>query len=244
MLTSLARRCELLAAAGAQAIVVESFTRELAGFSPSAFVDDVLLYALRARAIVVGYDFTYGHGRAGTTTALKAHGARTGVEVEVVAPVAADNAETASSSKIRANLRAGELAAANRLLGRAYDLDGTVVHGAKRGRAIGIPTANIVPETDLALATGIYACTLAIEGGPPLAAVASVGTNPTFVEHGGVVLEVHVLDWPAHQPEIYDRRVRTTFVARLRGESKFSSVDALVAQIRADIVDARAVLGC
>lgn len=242
MLTSLARRCELLGEAGAQAVVVERFTRELAGYSPSAFIDDVVLYGLRARAIVVGYDFTYGHGRAGTTAALQAHGARAGVEVEVVAPVCPGEDDAASSSKIRAHLRAGDLRAAAALLGRAYDLDGVVVHGAKRGRAIGIPTANIRPDSDLALAPGIYACTLAIEGAPPLDAVASLGTNPTFVEQGGLVLEVHVLDWPAGHPEIYDRRVRTTFIERLRGEAKYDSVEALVAQIHRDLADSRAIL--
>ncbi len=238
MLTSIERRIELLGEAGAEAVVIESFTRELAGKAPSAFVDDVVLFALRARAIVVGYDFTYGHGRAGTIEALKAHGARAGVEVSVVQPVELGG-EVASSTKIRGHLRAGELAAAERLLGRPWDLDGVVVHGAKRGRAIGIPTANIRPDSDLVIAPGIYAVTLAVDGGAPLPAVASLGTNPTFVDQGGLVLEVHVLDWPYGTDEIYDRHVRTTFLHRLRAESKYESVDALVEQIRRDISDAR-----
>ncbi|MCX5745355.1 MAG: bifunctional riboflavin kinase/FAD synthetase [Proteobacteria bacterium] len=242
MLTSIARRCELLGEAGAAAVVVEPFTRELAGYTPTAFIDDVLLGALRARAIVVGYDFSYGQGRSGTIEALAAHGRRAGVEVVVVPPVEVDG-EAVSSTRVRARLRAGELPAAARLLGHRYDLDGVVVHGAKRGRTIGIPTANIKPDTDLVLASGIYACTLAVEGGAPLAAVASLGTNPTFVDQGGLVLEVYVLDWPFGAEEIYDRRVRTTFVERLRGESKFDSVDALLVQIRQDIEQARRVLG-
>ncbi len=235
---SLARRLELLEEAGLDAAVVEPFTRELAAYPADAFVDEILLGSLRARAIVVGYDFCYGQGRTGSTDELRAHGARAGAEVCVVAPVEVGG-EIASSTKIRAYLRAGELAGAERLLGRRWDIDGTVVHGAKRGRAIGIPTANIAPESDLAIAPGIYAVTLGT-GGAELPAVASLGTNPTFVDGGGLVLEVHVLDW---EGDLYDRRVRTTFVARLRDEQRFDSVDSLVEQIRADIAHARAALG-
>lgn len=234
---SLARRLELLDAAGLDAAVVEPFTRELAACPADAFVDEIVLGALRARAIVVGYDFSYGQGRAGTTDALRAHGARAGVEIEIVAPVEVGG-ELASSSKIRAYLGAGELAGAERLLGRRWDLDGTVIHGAARGRAIGVPTANIAPESDLAIAPGIYAVTLGV-GGAELPAVASLGTNPTFVDGGGLVLEVHVLDWDGN---LYGRRVRTTFVARLRDEQKFDSVDALIVQIQRDIERARAAL--
>jgi riboflavin kinase/FMN adenylyltransferase len=234
---SLARRLELLAECGLDATVVEPFTRELAAYSPAAFVDEIVLGALGARAIVVGYDFTYGQGRAGSTDELRAHGERAGVRVEVVAPVEVGG-EVASSTKIRAYLRAGDLPGAERLLGRRWDIDGVVVHGAKRGRAIGVPTANIAPESDLAIAPGIYAVTLGV-GGAVLPAVASLGTNPTFVDQGGLVLEVHVLDWDG---DLYDRRVRTTFVARLRDEAKFDSVDALIAQIQRDIAQARSAL--
>ncbi len=238
VLGSLERRLELLAAAGVDAVVVEPFTLELAGLAPQAFVDDVLLFALRARAIIVGYDFTYGHGRAGTTDALRAHGARTGVEVAIVAAVEIAG-EVVSSTRIRGCLRDGDVTTASRLLGRAWEVDGVVIHGAKRGRAIGVPTANIAPSIDLPLAPGIYAVTLAVDGGVSMPAVASLGRNPTFVDGGGLVLEVHVLDWDG---DLYDRRVRTTFVARIRDELKFDSVGALVAQIRADIDVARQML--
>jgi riboflavin kinase/FMN adenylyltransferase len=238
LLTSIERRIELLAEAGVDAVVVEPFTHELAGIAPNAFVDDVVIFALRARAIVVGYDFSYGQGRTGTVEALRAHGIHAGIEVAVVPAVTVDG-EIAASTKIRGHLRAGDLARAERMLGRPWDVDGVVVHGAERGRALGIPTANIVPEVELAVAPGIYAVTLASEGGPALPAVASLGTNPTFVEDGDLVLEVHVLDWTG---DLYDRRVRTTFVARLRDEQKFDSVDALIAQIHRDIAQARAAL--
>src|SRR5262249_1229031 len=230
-LTSIGRRIELLGEAGADAVVIEPFTRELAGIAPSAFVDDVVIFALRARAIVVGYDFSYGQGRTGTVEALRAQGIHAGIEVAVVPAVMVDG-EIAASTKIRGHLRAGELARAERMLGRPWDVDGVVVRGAGRGRAIGVPTANIASEVELAIAPGIYAVTLSIAGGAPLPAAASLGTNPTFVDDGGLVLEVHVIDWDG---DLYGRRVRTTFVARLRDELKFDSVDALVAQIQRDI---------
>lgn len=235
MISSLDRRIELLGEAGADIVVVEPFTRELASLTPDAFVDDIVLGALGARAIVVGYDFSYGQGRAGTTEALRAHGARAGVEVSIVPAVELDG-EVASSTKIRGHLREGNLAAAERLLGRRWDIDGVVVHGAKRGRAIGIPTANIQTDSELLVRPGIYAVTLTAEDGIARPAVASLGTNPTFVDNGGLVLEVYVLDFDG---DLYDQRVRTTFVARLRDEAKFDSVDALVAQIHQDIADAR-----
>jgi riboflavin kinase/FMN adenylyltransferase len=238
MLTSIERRIELLADAGVDAVVVEPFTHELAGIAPNAFVDDVVIFALRARAIVVGYDFSYGQGRTGTVDALRAHGVHAGIEVAVVPAVTIDG-EVAASTKVRGHLRAGDLPRAERMLGRRWDVDGIVVHGAERGRALGIPTANITPEVELVVAPGIYAVTLGVEGGPPMAAVASLGTNPTFVEDGDLVLEVHVLDWSG---DLYDRRVRTTFVARLRDERKFDSVATLMAQIERDIAQARTVL--
>jgi riboflavin kinase/FMN adenylyltransferase len=238
MLSSVGRRIELLAEAGVDAVVVEPFTRELAGVAPKAFVDDIVIFALRARAIIVGYDFSYGQARTGTTEALRAHGTHAGIEVAIVPPVTVDG-EIAASTKIRGHLQTGDLARAERMLGRRWDVDGVVVRGAGRGRAIGVPTANITPEVELAIAPGIYAVTLSVERGAPLPAVASLGTNPTFVDGGGLVLEVHVLDW---QGDLYDRQVRTTFVARLRDERKFDSVDALIAQIERDIAQARAVL--
>ena len=237
-ISSLARRLELLEEAGVDAVVVEPFTRELAGRAAHAFVDDIVLGSLRACAIVVGYDFNYGAGRTGTAEALRAHGARAGIEVAIVPPVEVGG-EVASSTRIRDYLRAGDVAGAERLLCRPWDIDGEVVHGAKRGRAIGIPTANIAPTSDLLLAPGIYAVTASIDRGAPLPAVASLGTNPTFVDQGGLVLEVHLLDW---EGDLYGRTLRTTFVARLREERKFANVDELVAQIHGDIADAWAVL--
>lgn len=238
MISSVARRIELLGEAGADIVVVEPFTRELAAKTPDAFVDDIVFGALSARAVVVGYDFSYGQGRAGTTEALRAHCGRGGVEVAILDAVTSGG-DVASSTKIRQHLRAGDLASAERLLGRRWDVDGVVVHGAKRGRQIGVPTANIKPDSDLPLRAGIYAVTLAVDGVAPMPAVASLGTNPTFVESGNLILEVHVLDFDGN---LYDKHTRTTFVEHLRDEAKFESIDALVEQIRRDIDAARRAL--
>ncbi|MCA9678824.1 MAG: bifunctional riboflavin kinase/FAD synthetase [Kofleriaceae bacterium] len=238
LLTGRPRKLELLAEAGLDACVIEPFTTALAALPADEFVDRILVDALAARHVVVGWDFTYGRGRSGTPATLEAHGARAGFGVTVVDKVTIDG-ELASSTAIRDYLRAGDLAAARRLLGRAYDVEGAVVRGAGRGRTIGIPTANVDPDVPVVLAPGIYACRAAVDDGPPLDAVASLGTNPTFVDGGGLVLEVHVLDWDG---DLYERRLRVTFAARLRAEARYDSVDALVAQIHRDIADARAIL--
>lgn len=241
MLTTRARKLELLAAAGVDAVVVEPFTHAFAARPAAAFVDELLVGALGARHVVVGWDFTYGQGRGGTTSTLEAHGARAGFGVTIVDKVTVDDG-VASSTRVRGLLRGGDLDAAARVLGRRYDLDGVVVQGAQRGRTIGVPTANVAPDVELVVAPGIYACTLQpldVPGAAPLPAVASLGTNPTFVERGRLVLEVHVLDWDG---DLYGQRVRVAFVARLRDEARYDSVDALIAQIHRDIADARAAL--
>jgi riboflavin kinase/FMN adenylyltransferase len=237
MLTSLDRRLELMAECGLDAVVVEPFTPELSQLSADDFVDQILVRALGVTHVVVGWDWHYGHARAGTVETLTAHGKRAGFTVDPVEPVLVDGFPV-SSTRIRAEVKAGELADAERLLGRPYDVGGVVVHGAERGRTIGIPTANIAPDVPILAPTGIYATWLVVDGARRAAAT-SLGTNPTFVTGGAATLEAHVLDWTG---DLYDRRVRVELIRRLRGEDTFASVDALVAQIRRDIDAARAVL--
>jgi riboflavin kinase/FMN adenylyltransferase len=193
--------------------------------------------------VVVGWDFTYGKGRTGTTSTLERHGLKSGFTVEVLDKVILDG-ELASSTRIRGYLRGGDLVRATRLLGRPYDVDGVVVHGAKRGRELGIPTANIHVEGDLLAATGVYAVRLATHptgnDGAYIDGVASIGTNPTFGDGGAQTFEVHLLDWSG---DLYDQRVRVQLIARLREERKFPSADAMMVQIRDDIRDARALFG-
>ncbi len=236
-----ARKLELLAAAGIDVVVVEPFSTGLATMTAPAFVAELLIGGLGAHTIVVGADFAYGRGRTGTASALVADAGRLGATVVLVEPVTVDG-EIVSSTRIRGTLRGGDLERARRLLGRRQDVDGVVVRGAGRGRGLGIPTANVAPDGDLILAPGIYAVTLRpLDGGAPAApwpAVASLGTNPTFVDRGPLSLEVHVLDL---ERDLYDARVRVELVARLRDEARYDSVDALLAQIADDIRQTRAL---
>jgi|JI10StandDraft_1071094.scaffolds.fasta_scaffold04640_8 riboflavin kinase/FMN adenylyltransferase len=243
-LTTPARKLELLAAAGVDAVVVEPFSAELAAMTAPAFVSDLLVGALSARTIVVGADFAYGRGRTGTASILVSDAGRLGAAVELVPPVTVAG-EVVSSTRIRGYLRGGDLDRARALLGRRHDVDGVVVRGAGRGRGLGVPTANVAADGDLVLGPGIYACTLRLQGGAdgadggPWPAVASLGTNPTFVDRGPLSFEVHVLDFDR---DLYDRRVRVELVARLRDEARYTTVDALLAQIATDIADARRCL--
>ncbi len=234
-----ARKAELVAEAGMDALIIEPFTRELAALSHGEFVEQVLVRAIGAREIIVGYDFTYGHGREGNTETLRA---TPGVQVHVVPPFTVDGL-VASSTKIREFIHEGNVEGAAVLLGREFDVEGEVRRGAGRGRSISIPTANVATDNELLPRPGVYAGHVTVlpePGGSGLPAVINLGRNPTFVQGGGLSLEAHILDFDA---DLYGRRVRVGFSAWLRGEERFSSADALVAQIRGDIVEARSRLG-
>ena len=234
------RKLELLAAAGAEACVLEPFDRELAALSPEEFATGVLAGAIGARHVVVGYDFTFGQARAGTTETLCELGGRLGFTVEVVAAVAVEDV-VASSTRIRSFVTAGNLAGARLLLGRDPEVEGVVVRGAGRGAGLGLPTANLAPETELLPPLGIYACWVEIEGDPVRRVGAtSVGTNPTFEVTDQLSVEVHILDFAG---DLYGRRVRLGFVERLRGERRFPDADSMMEQIRQDLADTRRILG-
>jgi riboflavin kinase/FMN adenylyltransferase len=238
LLVTRARKLELLAAHGIAACVVEPFTRELAATSPHEFVRSLLVGGLGARDVVVGWDFTYGQKRGGTIETLRADGAALGFGVHVVPAVTVDGL-VASSTKVREFVLEGNVAGAHLLLGRHFDVDGTVVRGAGRGRQIGIPTANVAAEGEVLPKAGVYAARVRTDDGAWRPAVLNLGTNPTFVAQGALSLEAHLLDWDGN---LYDRRVRVAFVERLRDERRFGSVDELVAQIRRDIDAARECL--
>jgi riboflavin kinase/FMN adenylyltransferase len=245
MINDVARRLELLQDAGIDAVIVQPFSHEFAATSAEAFVGSLLCGDLAAQRIIVGHDFSYGAKRTGSVATLAAHAALHGAVAEVV-PAVRDHGVIASSTAIRTALRTGDVVTAHRLLGRSYDVDGVVIHGAKRGREIGVPTANIRPTTPMLLMPGIYAVRLAVKVASSnelnwywLPAVASLGTNPTFVDNGGLSFEVHVLDWAG---DLYDREVRVEIIARLRGEEKYAGIEPLLAQIRLDMAQARAIL--
>ena len=242
LIVSLERRAELLGLAGAQIVVVEPFTRDFAAIEADAFAANVLGEDLHAAKVVVGYDFTFGKGRRGDTTTLEALGDRVGFGVSIVRRVSVHGL-TCSSTKVREFALEGRVEGAEVLLGRPLELSGIVAKGAGRGRQIGFPTANLIPDADLVPKPGIYAARAQIvdedratnqnEDDPDSWRCAlSIGTNPTFVRDGALTVEAHLLDFDA---DLYGRPLRVQFVQRLRDEHRYESTEALVAQIRTDI---------
>jgi riboflavin kinase/FMN adenylyltransferase len=239
LITLLPRKLELFEACGLDAAVVQPFTREYARTSASAF-EESLLDVLGAKHLVVGSDFTYGAARSGTVITLREAASQRGAQVHVVPPVTVDGV-VASSSKVREYILEGRVSAAHRLLGRPFDLDGTVVPGAGRGRGIGFPTANVDTQNELRPAPGVYAIRVRLKDepqGPWRPGAANIGVKPTF---GGTVvtIEAHLLDF---QGDLYGKELRVQFLERLRPEQRFASVAELVGQIKRDVEAARTVI--
>lgn len=233
--TSLDRRLELLLKAGVRTVAVANFDDTFAAQSPEEFAASVFRDALRSAHVVVGADFRFGHKREGDLATLRTLGATLGFGVTVAEPVFMGD-RVISSTWVREAIAAGDLDVATRLLARPHDVDGVVVHGAARGRTIGFPTANLMVERGLLPAHGVYAVVardLADTSGRVLRGVANLGVRPTF--EAGFSLEAHFADFDG---DLYGKRLRVAFGARLRGERKFEGVDALKAQIAADVRDA------
>ena len=238
-LATLARRIELASEIGPDEVIVVPFTKELSQVDPDRFARDVLRRRLGAEAVTVGDNFRYGYRASGTTESLAASGAELGFSVTVMPLLQIDGAPV-SSSRIRQLITEGDIAAAERLLGRPPWLDGTVVHGDKRGRELGFPTANVgfTPRT-VVPARGIYAGRAHLIDGSHTAAI-SVGYNPTFTDDREAIrVEAYLLDFDA---DIYDDPIQLEFVHRLRDEMRFASVDELVAQLHRDVDQTRALI--
>jgi riboflavin kinase/FMN adenylyltransferase len=241
LLTPLPRKLELLEEHGLDAAVVQPFDLAYAATSAEGFVGRDLGQALGVRDVVVGWDFTAGHERA-RVEALRPLLRARGLELHVVEPVA-EGGLTVSSTKIREFLLEGKVEAAALLLTRPHDLDGRVVPGAGRGRGLGFGTANLDTE-GLLPRNGVYAVRARLqgegegEGWRP--GVCNVGVKPTVDDSGRVVAEVHLLEHDGR--DLYGAALRVGFVARLRDERRFPSLDALRAQIGEDAARARALL--
>jgi riboflavin kinase/FMN adenylyltransferase len=236
LLTTLEEKTWLLDQLGLDHVVVIPFTRQIAALSAATFMER-LLRGIELRRIVVGENHRFGHGQRGDPALLRRLGARHGFNVDV-APTLLRGREPISSSRIRRLVLLGQVRAAAQLLGRDYFIRSTVEHGAKRGRQLGFPTANlkIVPNK-LLPANGIYAARADLEDGTYAGAL-SVGFRPTF---GGstVTVEVFILDFDA---DIYGRLLTVWFVQRLRGEKRFASVPALQQQMGRDVENTRRIL--
>ena len=238
LLTSLDIKTDLIAGLGVRELVVIPFDRSFAAQSAQEFIDSVLVEQLQAERVSVGENFRFGHKAQGDADLLRRQDA---FEARVVPLVEVDG-EIVSSTHVRGLVVAGDLEQANRFLGSPFQLRGTVVHGDERGRELGYPTANLVPDNALVYpGNGVYACRAAFEDGGEWRwwpAATNIGVRPTFVTGRGVLVEAYLLDFDG---DLYDRELRIAFLARLRGERRFDTVDGLVEQMHRDVRDARTI---
>ncbi len=231
-------RADLLGKLGVDVVVTQHFTRELSTVNAHDFMAR-LTRRLRLKHLLIGYDFALGKGREGNAARLTEIGSELGYTVEVV-PALSDESGVISSTEIRKLIEIGNVAEARRLLGHPYTLHGSVIHGDGRGKTIQVPTANIAYSSEKMIpARGIYAC-WAYVGDERYRAAINIGINPTFTpEKQTPNVEVHMLDF--HR-DIYGEDVQVEFVARLRDELRFDSVDKLLEQIWRDIEDTKMIL--
>jgi riboflavin kinase / FMN adenylyltransferase len=238
LITSLAAKIDLIAGLGVQELVVIPFDGAFASQSPQAFIDDVLVRRLGATTVSVGENFRFGHRAKGDVALLRAQDA---FETRVVDLVQGDG-EVISSSHIRELIAGGEVERAAACLGSPFQLRGTVAHGDKRGRTLGFPTANLVPDPALVYpGHGVYACRAAVELDGEWRwwpAATNVGVRPTFVTGRGLLVEAFLLGFDG---DLYERELRLAFLSRLRGELRFDSVEELVEQMRRDVEDTRRI---
>jgi riboflavin kinase/FMN adenylyltransferase len=228
LLDSFPIKRDLIASRGVEELVVIPFDREFAARSHDEFVEDVLIARLGAERVAVGENFRFGRAARGDAEYLRS---RDEFETRVVSLIEVDG-ETVSSSHIRALVAAGDVGAATRFLGAPFALEGEVVSGDRRGRELGMPTANLVPDDRVVIpGHGVYAAT--VDGRP---AAVNVGVRPTFETGRGVLVEAHLIDFEA---DLYGQTIRITFLERLRGERRFDSIEGLVEQMRADVEQAR-----
>ena len=236
-LTSMGQRFDLLTKFGMDAAVMIPFDRQLAALSAQDFVTQWLVRRMGVTGVVTGGDFTFGSNRSGDTALLAALGAENGFTAEVVAPVA-DGGGTISSTRVRNCLRAADPAGAAHLLTRPFTIRGAVEHGAKLGRTLGFPTANMRLGDYVRPAYGVYAVMVRVPGGKRIKGVANLGIRP-MIEPPVELLETWLLDWDG---DLYGKTLEVELIAYLRPEMKLPGLEALKTQIAADAEAARAAL--
>jgi riboflavin kinase / FMN adenylyltransferase len=231
LLTRLDVKAELISGLGVQELIVIPFDAEFAARGARGFIDDVLVGALGAVRVSVGENFRFGHRAQGDPRLLAADSRF----ATTVRPLLEIDGEIVSSSHIRGLLLAGEVDQAAHFLGAAFQLRGEVVRGDERGRTLGFPTANLIPDEALVCpGHGIYAC---LANGAP--AAVSIGVRPTFTTGRGELIEAHLLDFDG---DLYGSELRVEFIRRLRGERRFATPEALIAQMQRDVEQTRRVL--
>jgi riboflavin kinase / FMN adenylyltransferase len=234
LLMTIAQKLDALGAAGVNGAAIVRFTQELSRWDPETFVRVVLVDWLRVGEVWVGANFLFGHDRAGNFSMLRVLGGRYAFRAEKIDPVRYKDF-VVSSTRIRRLVGEGRVDEAGALLGHEYYLEGHIVHGDARGRAIGFPTANLCTENELLPPLGVYATTMTIDG-VVRPSITNVGVRPTVDSSGRTTIETHVFDV---DQDLYGAAVRVGFVQRLRDERAFESLDVLKAQIAADCNRAR-----
>jgi riboflavin kinase / FMN adenylyltransferase len=234
LLMTLEQKIEALEKSGIQGVAIVRFTPELSRWEPETFVKTVLVDWLRVGEVWVGADFLFGRDRSGNFSLLRALGAQYGFRAEKIDPVRYKDF-VVSSTRVRRLVSEGRVDEAGALLGRHVFIDGVVIRGAGRGRELGVPTANLETTNELLPPHGVYATTVTIDG-VVNAGVTNIGLRPTFDDVARSTIEVHVLD---AERDLYGQTLRVGFVQRLRDERRFPDVDALKAQIDADVRRAR-----
>jgi riboflavin kinase/FMN adenylyltransferase len=240
LITPYEQKVELISKTGLDVLISVPFDEQFASIGPRDFVTDILIGKIGTKVLVVGPDYSFGKARSGDVNFLKKMAAELSFEVFVLPWIAAvgPDGERISSTRIRELVLAGALGPAKTLLGRDYQVRGTVVKGRNRGGAtLGFPTANLLLKDELCPASGVYAVTVELDG-QTLPAVANIGYSPTFGDNQFTV-EVHLLDFSGN---LYGQTIRVNFIARLRGEIKFDGIEALKAQIGRDIEQAHLIL--
>lgn len=235
-LTTLDQREKMFAAAGADAMLVFGFDAPLAATSATDFVDDLLASRIGAAGVVTGEDFTFGSKRGGNAQVLRDLGAARGIAAETVAPILLDG-EPVSSSRIRDALKTGDPGAATRLLTRPFSIAGEVVHGDKRGRTLGWPTANVALGSYQRPAFGVYAVRVRLDDDSEHDGVANLGIRPMF-DHKEL-LETVLFDWDG---DLYGRTIEVALRHYIRPEMRFDGLPPLMRQMDADAAKARALL--
>ncbi|QZY51180.1 bifunctional riboflavin kinase/FAD synthetase [Leucobacter tenebrionis] len=239
-LMSREQRLEGFAAAGVDDCVMIEFDEAVASIPAVDFVREVLVERLRARHIIMGANFRFGHRGAGDVELLRELGERYGFTARMLQLVAAEGDHQVSSSRVREALLAGEVEAAGRMLGRSPAVRGEVVHGDARGREIGFPTANLGGAIEgFVPGDGVYAGWAVLGGADPRPAAISVGNNPTFTPEGQSRVEAFLLDFSG---DLYGQRMEVRFTRRLRGTERFDSLEDLLVQMKADVARAREIL--
>jgi riboflavin kinase / FMN adenylyltransferase len=235
-ITSHQQKLDLIASCGIDATIVIPFDHKLSQMSALEFVDTVLVEKIGAKAIVVGHDYRFGHSREGDIAFLKKLGEQYGFKVETVTGIKV-NDTVVSSTTIRQMIAGGKIKDANKLLGRFFEVSGTVIPGRKRGVTLGFPTANIRMPAIVSPRTGVYVVEAEVDG-KTYGGAANLGYNPTFGDTD-LSLEAHLFDFDG---DIYGKPITVRFIDRLRDELRFSGPDELIVQIRKDVDTAKKIL--